>query len=789
MPTELGSAYVQIIPSARGIKGMIGNELGAEMPSAGRRAGNMLVTGLKTAVIGGAVAIGAGLGKTISSSLSQGGALQQSLGGVETLFKKNADMVKNYAAQAYRTSGVSANQYMENVTSFSASLISSLGGDTKKAAQLANTAMIDMSDNANKMGTDMEYITQTYQSLARGNYAMLDNLKLGYGGTKGEMERLMADAEKITGEHYTVGDFADTVEAIHAVQKQMGITGTTAKEASTTLTGSMASMKASFKDVLGNLALGKDLGPSLNALATTTSTFLFNNFLPMVGNVLKGLPTAIGGFLQQAGPLFLKEGKGMIQSLGQGMTGGVGAIVGNIVKAFSPLGQALQTVFGQIPQLLKTVISQISPIIATIGTTLGQLKFDGIKNFIEAIIPALNAGFQSFMNVAGPAITPVVEAFKGMWNAAQPLITILGQALMPVLQIVGSFLGGIFKGALIAVKGAFDLIKIAIEILTPVFNVLLQGLTFLQPAFSWIAEKVGTIIGLFGGLGGITNGLKGIMTTAWTNIETVITVSKNVISAAINIIKSVFSGAGSSVQVLKNVFSLAWRGIQTAVNVAKSIISGAINAIKGAFNAFGSTVSSVGGTVKNVINSIKNIFNSLRNINLAGAGQAIMNSFLGGLKSAWGGVTNFVGGIAGWIKEHKGPIEYDRKLLIPAGKAIMFSLNEGLVNHFANVKKTVIGIAGEIASLMDSMMLDTFASDVDKQLEVGLSSTKLQMQVEKNISDEYDTKQILKKLSERPIVVSNQINGTEFARMVAKPINDVQKNNEATLIRLGGGLP
>ncbi|MCC9084996.1 hypothetical protein LOS25_06460 [Enterococcus faecium] len=192
-----------------------------------------------------------------SNAISEGAKLEQSIGGVETLFKENAGIVKNYANQAFKTAGVSANEYMENVTSFSASLISSLGGDTKKAAELANTAMIDMSDNANKMGTDMEAVTQTYQSLARGNYAMLDNLKLGYGGTKSEMERLMKDAEKLTGEHYTIGDFADTVKAIHAVQENLGITGTTAKEAATTISGSFASMKAAMQNVLGKMAIGK----------------------------------------------------------------------------------------------------------------------------------------------------------------------------------------------------------------------------------------------------------------------------------------------------------------------------------------------------------------------------------------------------------------------------------------------------------------------------------------------------------------------------------------------------
>ena len=314
MATELGQAYVQIMPSAKGISGMIKNQVQPEADSAGQSAGLSLGKSLVTAVSGAIAA--AGIGSMFAKSISEGAALQQSLGGIETLFKDNADKVKNYANQAYRTAGVSANKYMENVTSFSASLISSLGGDTAKAAELSNTAMIDMSDNANKMGTDMESITQTYQSLARGNYAMLDNLKLGYGGTKSEMERLMADAEKLTGEHYTVGDFGDTVKAIHAVQESLGITGTTAKEASTTLSGSMASMQAAFSDVLGKLSLGDDIKPALQALAETTSTFLFGNFIPMVGNILKGLPGAITTLISAAIPQISSGLKSVFSDIG-----------------------------------------------------------------------------------------------------------------------------------------------------------------------------------------------------------------------------------------------------------------------------------------------------------------------------------------------------------------------------------------------------------------------------------------------------------------------------------------
>ena len=236
MATQLGKAYVQIIPSANGISGMIQKEMGGEVASAGTSAGQSLGSNLVGTFK--KIVAAAGIGKALSATLNEGAALQQSLGGVETLFKDSADKVKGFANEAYKTTGLSANAYMENVTGFSASLLQSLGGDTDKAAETANMAMIDMSDNANKMGTSMESIQLAYQGFAKQNYTMLDNLKLGYGGTKQEMQRLLADAEKLTGVKYDINNLSDVYSAIHAIQENLDITGTTAREAATTFTGS-----------------------------------------------------------------------------------------------------------------------------------------------------------------------------------------------------------------------------------------------------------------------------------------------------------------------------------------------------------------------------------------------------------------------------------------------------------------------------------------------------------------------------------------------------------------------
>lgn len=303
MATEIAQAYVQLIPSARGITGKIQSILDPEASAAGQSAGQSLGSSLVSVMT--KVIAAAGIGKAFSAAISEGAALQQSLGGIETLFKGSADKVKGYANEAYKTTGLSANAYMENVTGFSASLLQSLGGNTNKAAETANMAMIDMSDNANKMGTSMESIQMAYQGFAKQNYTMLDNLKLGYGGTKQEMERLLNDAQKLTGVKYDINNLSDVYSAIHAIQENLDITGTTAKEAASTFSGSFESMKAAAQNVLGKLALGENILPSLHALLKTTSTFLFDNFLPMVGNIFSGLGLVLTeGISQIASQLF-----------------------------------------------------------------------------------------------------------------------------------------------------------------------------------------------------------------------------------------------------------------------------------------------------------------------------------------------------------------------------------------------------------------------------------------------------------------------------------------------------
>ena len=359
MAGSIAKAYVQVIPSAEGIKGKLSGMLGGEAGSAGSSAGALFGSSMIKKV--GGILATAGIGKMLTDSLMGGGAMQQSLGGIETLFKDSANTVIKHADQAYRTAGMSANQYMETVTGFSASLLQGLGGDTQKAAQAADMALTDMSDNANKMGTEMEAIKNAYQGFAKQNYTMLDNLKLGYGGTKTEMERLLKDAQALSGVKYDISNLADVYSAIHVIQEEMGITGTTAKEAATTLSGSLASMKAAFSDLLANLALGRDIGPSLAALQETFFTFFTGNLIPMVGNIMGTLPQVISGALSMAiqslnlaadnAEGILKMGIDLVTGIGTAIITAAPQLLGAAVKLVTSLGNAIMaTNWGQMAQ-------------------------------------------------------------------------------------------------------------------------------------------------------------------------------------------------------------------------------------------------------------------------------------------------------------------------------------------------------------------------------------------------------------------------------------------------------
>lgn len=385
--TKLADAYVQIIPISEGITGRIKDlfkDLPDEGDKAGDKTGSSFASKLKKAVA--AAGVGAAISKVVTSAFTEGAALEQSLGGVETLFKKHADIVKKNAQDAYKTAGVSANEYMENVTSFSASLLSSLGGDTRKAAEVAHTAMVDMSDNANKFGSDMQSIQNAYQGFAKQNYTMLDNLKLGYGGTKSEMERLLQDAQKLSGVEYNIDNLSDVYNAIHTIQQNLDITGTTAKEASTTFSGSFASMKAAAKNFLGVLTAGGDADKAFNDLLGSADTF-FDNVKRLAKSFLS---QSVQVFDTAVGQLFEKMGvdaeniEGVIEGVHNALKSITAAIVtfiavskvSAVTKSFEGLtlqmiqGKAMATAMNAEMAITQNLAGGIAAGIALIGSAI-----------------------------------------------------------------------------------------------------------------------------------------------------------------------------------------------------------------------------------------------------------------------------------------------------------------------------------------------------------------------------------------------------------------------------------
>lgn len=490
----LGNAYVQIIPSANGIKGSITDALAGESANAGKASGKA-IGGTLTSSLKGMIGTAA-IGKALMTTITEGAKLEQSLGGIETLFKGSAGKMKAYAEQAYKTAGVSANTYMENVTSFSASLIKSTGGDTEKAAEVANQAMIDMGDNANKMGTDMQSIQNAYQGFAKQNYTMLDNLKLGYGGTKSEMERLLADAEKISGQKYDISNLDDVYNAIHVIQEDLDITGTTAKEAATTLSGSFGSMKAAAQDFLGQLTIGGDIKQPMMNLVTTASTFLFDNLIPALANIMAQLPAAIGQLLVSAVPSILQNLTKVFNDLRAGIEGTGSSeifeagnkILADVCSAIVEYGPDLLVAFGQL--------------MASISASLGGLIVQCITDVLAGIAGTIMSAFKA---AGAEAVNTFVAPFQGMgaeltkvWKGIKASASTLWKGIKIAITLPISGARASIKVYTAAIKAAFNALKSIKSTVSSVFKSAKSAMTRpIKEAYDYIKSIPGKIKSAF----------------------------------------------------------------------------------------------------------------------------------------------------------------------------------------------------------------------------------------------------------------------------------------------------
>lgn len=513
----LGKAYIQIIPSMEGTGSKISAFLNGEGVKAGNEAGeasgkSMMQSLKSTAVkLVSTLAIGA----TIKKAFDIGADLEQQIGGVETLFAESSAIIRKYADDAYRTAGVSANEYMKNVTSFSASLLQGLGGDTAKAAEYANTAMVDMSDNANKFGTDIGAIQNAYQGFSKQNYTMLDNLKLGYGGTKEEMQRLIKDAAAVSDSVDAESlSFDNIVQAIHVTQEQMGIMGTTNKEASTTFSGSLGAMKASWDNFLAGLMMngkdGVDMNTYLQPLVDSIGTFVFNNLIPAVGRFIAAVFEAVPGLLEI----------------------GLNSISESISDAFGGIIDA---------ETVKIAIESIAGAFAAFAATEAVIALPGLIDAISAAITGLSL---NPVSLAIAAIAGIIIALTQLWNNNEQFrefITSTWNAILSFLSnlwaSISSTAVSVWNGISSSISGVVNKIS---SVISTVFNTIKSVIT------------------------NVWNGIKNTTASVWNGIksaiETPLNKAKSIVKSVVDAIKGFFNFNISWPHIPMPHFSITPRG-------------------------------------------------------------------------------------------------------------------------------------------------------------------------------------------------------------------------------------
>lgn len=448
----------------------------------------------------GAVAIAAGaaavkLGKEVIAAYAD---YEQLVGGVDTLFGDSSQTVQNYAANAFKTAGMSANEYMETVTGFSASLIQSLGGDTAKAAEVADMAITDMADNANKMGTDLSSIQTAYQGFAKQNYTMLDNLKLGYGGTKSEMERLLADAEKISGIKYDLTSFSDLTEAIHVIQTEMGITGTTALEATETISGSISGMQSAIDNLMAGLGNADADIEMLVGNVVESFQHVVKNVVPIIENIVKALPAALDGILIAIGDL-------------------LPTLLSTVVNLFT---QILETILSLLPELIPAAVDAVLTIVGALIDNL-PLLIDAAVQLITALVEGLGLALPELIPAAVEAIITIVQGLldsmdqileaafaiiqglaQGLLNALPQLIDALPEVIMTIINFITNNLPLIIEmGVKLTVQLAFGLIKAIPQLVARLPEIITAIVTGLGKAVSAVFEIGQNIVtGLWNGI-------------------------------------------------------------------------------------------------------------------------------------------------------------------------------------------------------------------------------------------------------------------------------------------------
>ena len=534
---------------------------------------------VNTAVKASAAAVGAasaGVAALGTACINAYADYEQLVGGVETLFKDSADTIQTYADNAYKTAGLSANEYMETVTSFSASLLQSLDGDTEKAAAAADLAITDMADNANKMGTAMESIQNAYQGFAKQNYTMLDNLKLGYGGTKEEMQRLLADAEKLSGVKYDLSSYADIVEAIHVIQTEMGITGTTAKEASTTIQGSVASMKAAWANLMVGMADDTQNFDMLLSNFIESIGTVADNLLPRIGVVIEGMGKLVAGLAPEIASALPTLTNELLPNLVELGVQSISALAQGIQENGDSLAAGALSIVGTLAEGIAELLPMVADTAASLAVSLADGLTESLPNIIPVAIETISTLVENLTENANTVIDVGIQIILAL---GEGLIAALPQLIETVPQIVINIANVINDNAPKLVDTALYLItRLAVGLVqaipTLVVNIpkIIEAIVAAFMAFQWL--NLGKQL-----IDGVANGVKKAG-------ESMATAAKNAFSK----FKSKITGSEVATELK---------------NIGKYIIDGIVGGIKNSL----SKIANVAGKIKDtLLSKLKGLF-------------------------------------------------------------------------------------------------------------------------------------------------------------------------------------
>lgn len=739
MATSVGSAYVSLMPSMDGFASKIGKEFGSQGNAAGKAFGDSMtvgidsgakkssgiLTGLGTVAKGAATAAVAGFTALTGAVTAIGGAAlsayadyEQLVGGVDTLFGSASQTLQGYAAEAYKTCGMSANQYMTQATSFAASLVSSCSGDVAKAADYANMAMGDMSDNVNKMGSDMTDVQNAYQGFAKQNYTMLDNLKLGYGGTQAEMKRLIADANKLRQEQgknadLTIDSYADVVEAIHTVQENMGITGTTAKEAATTISGSIGMAKAAWENFITGLGrddvdfsqLTQQLLESIGAVAT--------NVAPRVAQIGQGIITAFPVVLSGLGTVLapvVSEALSTAWNIAVNALAGIGIHLPNVdssqmLSGINAAMDAAKLLLTDPAAFLEKGNQLVQSVGSGIRAGVPKIVSEGL-NILTSLSQAFLTGFPQIVSMGGQLVLSLVQ---GLMDSLPSLIEQGPQIVSNIANGISAAAGVLLDTGLQIIVAIGTGLVNAVPTLLANIPQILQAVWDAFIAYQWVTLG-GTLVTSIGegiaALGSqIPTKLKGFFDQAVNHAgEFVSNMAAKGLQAGSDFLLNIAATlsqmpgrvAGWFSEIIFNAASLASSLGAKASAAGQGFLSG----IQGGFNAAVSFVASIPGRVIGAIGDLGGL--------LVNSGRSLINGFVSGIKSAIGGAVSAVSGAVSQIRSFfpfspakRGPFS-GHGYTTYSGKALMEGWAEGIGNGTGAVNSAITSALASVSSLIGS---------------------------------------------------------------------------------------